>query len=361
MTQRPAPCDPGGPEPRRLILVMAYDGAQFLSLAGPCEAFSAANTALNASGDSAAYTIAAASAKGGIVRSSAGIEINTSAFSDHEGAQPDTIIVPGGAGIRSVMADPHSLAWLRDIATSARRLVSFGGGAFILASAGLLAGHRCVTHWRFEDDLEREFPEIRLQRGALYVRDGRVSSAAGASASLDLAMDMVEEDFGHSLASRVAHMLVVPRMRPGEQPQISAELAAQASSAPRIAEAAEWIARNIHTRPTVAGLASRFAMSERNFSRRFRIETGIPPARYIERARIEAARRWLVSSSAALESVARRSGFSSARHLSQTFRKVMGTTPLAYRKAARASASPPQQARGHTQRGKAKEDRESPA
>jgi transcriptional regulator GlxA family with amidase domain len=319
---------------------MAYEGAQLLSLAGPCEAFSAANKAREARGESTAYTIAAASADGGIVRSAAGIEINTSPFTHYDGARPDTIIVPGGSGIRSVMADERSLAWLRDMAISARRLVAFGGGAFVLANAGLLAGHRCVTHWRFEDDFEREFPDVRLQRGALYVRDGRVSSAAGASASLDLAIDMVEEDFGHALASHVAHMLVVARMRPGEQPQISVELAAQSSAAPRVAEAAEWIAQNIHTRPTVAALARRFAMSERNFSRRFSRETGISPARFIERARLESARRWLVSSPVALETVARKSGYSSASHLNQAFRKAMGITPLAYRKAAREPGSP---------------------
>lgn len=336
------PPGPAGPGAGRLVLLMTYDGAQLLSLTGPCEAFSAANTVLKARGDAAAYTLAAASAGGGIIRSAAGLEINTDPFARHAGARPDTIIVPGGSGIRPVMADQASLAWLREMAVSARRLVAFGGGAFILASAGLLGGHRCVTHWRFEDDLEREFPEIRLQRGALYVRDGRVSTAAGASASLDLAIDLVEEDFGHGIASQVAHMLVVPRMRPGEQPQISVELAAQSSDVPRIAQAAEWITRHIETRPTVAGLAARFAMSERNFSRRFRQETGVSPARFIEQTRLEAARRWLASSTGSLESVARRSGFSSASHLNQVFRKTMGVTPLAYRRAAARTLTSPE-------------------
>lgn len=319
----------------RQIVIMAYEGAQLLSLAGPSEAFSAANKALEAGGRTAAYTVRIASRHGGVVPTAAGVEVNTCPFDDGQAMAPDTIIVPGGSGIRSVMADPACLAWLRQIAVTARRLVAFGAGTFILASAGLLSGHRCVTHWRFEDDLEREFPDVRVQRGALYVRDGRISTAAGASASLDLSIGMVEEDFGHVLASHVARMLVVPRRRPGEQPQISVELAAQSSATPRVAEAAEWIVQNIHTRPTVAGLARRFAMSERNFSRRFRDETGMPPARYIEKARLEAARRWLASSSLPLESVARKSGFSSASHLNQAFRKVMGVTPLAYRKTAK--------------------------
>lgn len=319
----------------RLVLIMAYGGAQLLSLAGPCEALAAANKALEADGRPPGYRIAISSAAGGVVPTAAGLGIDTSPFSSLGTARPDTIIVPGGSGIRAVMADTGALAWLRDMAISARRLVAFGGGAFILAGAGLLTGYRCVTHWRFEDDFEREFPDVRLLRGKLYVRDGRIFTAAGASASLDLAIGMVEEDLGHTLASHVAHMLVVPRMRPGEQPQISAELAAQSSASPRVAEAAEWIVQNIHTRPTVAGLARRFAMSERNFSRRFRQETGMSPSGFLEKARLEAARRWLASSALPLESVARKSGFSSAGHLNQAFRKVMGVTPLAYRKAAK--------------------------
>lgn len=326
-----------GKAAHRAIVVMAYDGAQLLSMAGPCEAFLATNTALEARGEPAPYSITLASPEGGIVRTTAGVEINTCAFESLTDLTPDTLIVPGGSGIRAVMADPRAIGWLRASAVSARRLAAFGGGTFILASAGLLYGHHCVTHWRFEDDLEREFPDIRLQRGALYVRDGRISTAAGASASLDLAIGFVEEDLGHALASHVAHMMVVPRRRPGEQPQISAELAAQSSATPRVAETAEWIVQNIHTRPTVAGLAHRFAMSERNFSRRFREETGLSPSRYIERARLEAARRWLVSSQLPLEHVARKSGFSSARHLNQAFRKAMGVTPFAYRKASRNS------------------------
>ncbi|MGP1276113.1 MAG: GlxA family transcriptional regulator [Caulobacterales bacterium] len=324
-----------GNDTPRLILLMAYDGAQLLSLTGPCEAFSAANKAIEGEGGPPAYAIAAASVRGGNIQSAAGLVINTRPFGDFAGVRPDTIVIPGGSGIRPVMADKASLAWLREAAVSARRLVAFGGGAFILAAAGLLGGHRCVTHWRFEEDFEREFPEVRLQRGALYVRDGRISSAAGASASLDLAIDMVEEDAGHAIAAKVAHMLVVPRLRPGEQPQISAELAAQSAEQPRIVQAAEWIARHIDTCPPVGDLARQFAMSERNFSRRFRQETGLSPARFIEQTRLETARRWLVSSTASLESVARRSGFSSAGHLSQVFRKTMGVTPLAYRKAAR--------------------------
>lgn len=316
---------------------MAYEGAQLLSMAGPCEAFLAANTALEARGEPASYSITVASPAGGTVRTTAGVEINTRAFENLQNLTPDTLIVPGGSGIRAVMADARTISWLRASAVSARRLAAFGGGTFILASAGLLSGHRCVTHWRFEDDLEREFPDVRLQRGALYVRDGRISTAAGASASLDLAIGFVEDDLGQVLANHVAHMMVVPRRRPGEQPQISAELAAQSSATPRVAEAAEWIVQNIHTRPTVAGLANRFAMSERNFSRRFREETGVPPARFIEKARLEAARRWLVTSQLPMESVAQKSGFSSASHLNQVFRKSLGVTPLAYRKASRGS------------------------
>jgi transcriptional regulator GlxA family with amidase domain len=333
-----------GPHPERVVGVLAYDGAHLLNIAGPCEVFAAANRVLMERGATLTamkqpgYRVRAFSAVGGIVTTASGIEINTHPFPTDETAF-DTLIIPGGAGIRSVMADSKTLAWLKQCAMHARRIASFGGGTFILARAGLLDGKRCVTHWRFEEDLRREYPEVKLVTDSLFVRDGNCLTAAGSSASVDLTIQMIEEDFGKALAVDVARMLVVSHVRPGEQPQFSAELKAQGAAAPRIAIAAEWMVSNIQNRPTVSTVAERFAMSERNFSRAFTRDMGMSPQRFVEQARLETARRWLASSELPIEKVARHSGFSSGEHLTQTFKKLMGMAPGAYRARTRDNAA----------------------
>jgi transcriptional regulator GlxA family with amidase domain len=212
-------------------------------------------------------------------------------------------------------------------------MASFGSGAFILGKTGLLNGKRCAVHWRVAHVMRDLFPLVDVDTEALFVRDGNCLTSVGSMASVDLALSMVEEDLGKAMALTIARILVLPRMRPGDQPQVSAELRAQTAATPRVANAAEWIVSNIDKRPTVANLADRFAMSERNFSRVFTRELGMSPQRFIESARLEAARRWLIGSNLPIDTIARRSGYSNGEHLSQAFKKVMLTTPGDYRRA----------------------------
>lgn len=320
--------------PTRIIGFLAYDGVQLLSIAGPAEVFGAANRAFaerNARPEAPAYALKFFSPGGEPVVTASSITIGAGPLPGPADPPLDTLVIPGGSGIRPVMANAAVLDWLRRHAPRARRIVSFGGGAFILARAGLMSGRRCITHWRFEADLVREYPDVRLIRGELFVRDGALFSAAGASASVDLTLKLIEEDFDKATAMHVAHMMVLSRVRPGEQPQLGAELRAQLASAPRIAQAAEWIVDHIDERPTVAGLARRFAMSERNFSRSFSREMGLSPQQFIDQSRLEAARRWLAGSRATLDVVARKAGFSGAEHMAQAFRRHLDVTPHAYR------------------------------
>ncbi len=328
----------------RSIGFLAYDGVQLLSIAGPAEVFGAANRAFAERGIPPLrqpYAPRLFSPQGGTVVAASGLSLATEPLSA-EVPDLDTLVVPGGSGIRTVMADHETVDWLRRTAPRVRRIVSFGGGAFILAKAGLMSGRRCVTHWRFEPDLVREYPDVNLVGGELFVRDGPFFSAAGGSAAVDLTLRLVEEDHGKPIAIHVAHMMVLSRVRPGEQPQLAAELRAQLAATPRIAQAAEWIVDHIIERPTVADLAQKFAMSERNFSRSFTREMGVSPQRFIDQTRLEAARRWLSSSNLPLEAVARKSGFSGAEHMAQAFRRHLNVTPHAYRLAIQAqdAASP---------------------
>lgn len=323
----------------RSIGFLAYDGVQLLSIAGPSEVFGSANRAFGERGIPPLrqpYVPRLFSPEGGSIVSASGLTLQTEAL-DPDGTVLDTLVVPGGSGIRAMMAHSPTLDWLRATAPKARRIVSFGGGAFILARAGLMNDRRCVTHWRFEGDLVREYPDVKLVGGELFVRDGPFFSAAGGSASVDLTLRLIEEDHGKPIAIHVAHMMVLSRVRPGEQPQLGAELRAQLAATPRIAQAAEWIVDHIIERPTVSELAQRFAMSERNFSRSFTREMGVSPQRFIDQTRLEAARRWLSSSNLQLEAVARKAGFSGAEHMSQAFRRHLNVTPHAYRLAIQAN------------------------
>lgn len=179
------------------------------------------------------------------------------------------------------------------------------------------------------------YPRIELDTDVLYVRDGNCLTAVGSMASLDLALDMVEEDLGKPLALTIARILVMPRVRTGDEPQLSVELRAQTAAVPKVVAAAEWIAGNIEKRLTVSALADRFAMSERNFSRAFNRALGMSPQRYIELARLETARRWLISSDLSIDAIARRSGYSNGVHFSDAFKKATTLTPSEYRENAR--------------------------
>ncbi len=321
----------------RKIGVIAFDGIMLLSIA-LSSVFAAANRLIverGLCGGRAPYKVLLLSQRGGLVTTTCGLQMMTDPLANHDAASFDTISVGGGSMVKTLANDGEVVSWLRAGAGSIRRIASFGGGAFVLAKAGLLDDKRCVTHWRYAADLQRAYPHIRVDSDALFARDEGSFTAAGSSANIDVALQMVEEDFGRPLAIDIARALLVSRKRPGEQPQVSAELKAQFAATPRVASAAEWIVEHIDRRPSVAQLADQFAMSERNFSRAFKKAMGVAPQQFMERAKLEAARRWLADSDLPIEKVARRSGFSGGNHLAQSFRKLMGLTPAEYRAAAR--------------------------
>lgn len=329
--------------PCRRIGLLAYEGVLLLNIAGPSEVFSAANRELARRFPDAEhpfYEVLALSPAGGLVGTSASIAIETSALPDLSVERFDTIAVAGGASVRAMSDNPQVLDWLRAGSARVARLAALGGGVLVLARAGLLDGRRCVAHWRNSGDIATEFPRVTVDQGALFVRDGHVLTAAGFTSSMDLALEIIQEDFGKALAVEIAQMLVVARIRSGEQPQLSAELRAQRATSPRIAKAAEWIVANVHKRPSVATIADRFAMSERNFSRSFTSAMGLSPKRFIEQVRLETARRWLASSDISMEMVAHCSGYSGGEHLAQTFKRSLGMSPMEYREQMHITAAP---------------------
>ncbi|GAV45483.1 HTH-type transcriptional regulator CdhR [Streptomyces acidiscabies] len=285
----------------RTVLVVLFDGVQSLDVSGPAEVF--AGTHVFAPGS---YRIVTASLDGAPVRTTSGLTlVPDTALSD--APVPDTLLVPGGAGTRGEA--PELVAWLRDNGTRARRLVSVCTGAIRLAQAGFLDGRRATTHWAYCAKLAEDHPEVDVDPEPIYVRDGAVSTSAGVTAGIDLALALVEEDLGRDIALAVARNLVVFLRRPGNQAQFSAQLTAQMARREPLREVQRWISEHPAADLDVDSLAARAALSPRHFARAFRAETGTTPGRYVDRVRLEHARRLLEDTTAGIEQISRTSGY----------------------------------------------------
>jgi transcriptional regulator GlxA family with amidase domain len=241
----------------------------------------------------------------------------------------DTIMVTG----KGASDDESALVadWLRRAAPMARRVVSVCGGALLLAAAGVLDGRRATTHWRLLDTLHTRYPAVKVERGPIYVEDGPVWTSAGASSGFDLTLALVEDDHGHALARNVAQDLVIFLHRPGGQAQFGRAILKLARNPGAIRDLQSWIAANLAGDLSVESLAERAAMSPRNFTRVFARETGIPPARYVEEVRLDAARERLEQGAESIEHVAAVTGFGSALNLRRVFEKKLQLTPGQYR------------------------------
>jgi transcriptional regulator GlxA family with amidase domain len=313
--------------PIRTIGIVIFPGFQILDAAGPLAAFEIAGRY----GDGA-YRLALLAAASGSVESSAGVILNATEFA----AAPDldTLLVAGGDGIRNAMQDPTVIAFVRSAAGRARRVTSVCSGAFILAEAGLLDGRRATTHWSRCDDFARRYPRVRLEPDRIFVRDGSVWTSAGITAGIDLCLALIAEDLGESIARRTAQQLVVYRQRPGGQSQFSALLEMERPDG-HFGPLLAWARENLAAPLTIECLAARAAMSPRNFARRFTMETGVTPARAIERLRVEAARARLEAGPQPIEQIALSTGFGDPERMRRAFLRAFGQPPQALRRAGR--------------------------
>jgi len=243
----------------------------------------------------------------------------------------DTLMIAGGEGTRKMATEPRVLEWTRAAAKRSRRITSVCSGAFVLGAAGLLDGRRATTHWAWCDTLAQLYPDVEVERDAIFVVDGDVYTSAGVTAGMDLALALVEEDLGADVAREVAQQLVVFLRRPGGQSQFSAQIAAPPAEREPLREVQAYIAGNVAADLSVPALAERAAMSPRNFARAFRRETGMTPAAYVESVRVEQARIALEGSDAQVESIARHCGFGTVETMRRAFHRRLGVGPAAYR------------------------------
>jgi transcriptional regulator GlxA family with amidase domain len=311
--------------------MLAYDGANSLDVVGPLEVFSTAARYAEESSIPTPYTIEIVAPKRGAVRTYAGMTLLAERSHAEVTGGVDTLLVAGGDA-RDILQDQSVLLWLRRMKPRVRRLGSVCTGAFILGAAGFLSGKRATTHWRWAEALAAQFPDVQVEADALYVRDGNVYTSAGVTAGMDLALALVEEDLGQRLALEVARGLVLFLKRPGGQSQFSSHLAAQAIPRGPLKDLPDWILDHLDEELTVESLAERVAMSPRNFARVFLRETGMTPAKFVERARVERARRSLEESRRSMDEVADECGFRSAERMRRTFRRHLRVVPHDYRK-----------------------------
>lgn len=328
------------PAPRR-VMMLAYADAQILDIAGPLQILS---TALLPDGRPA-YAIELVSADPGPVSTTSGLVLRADRamadVSPRDLASLDVLMVTGGLGSREAMEDERLLAFVRKAAAPAARVVSICTGAVILAAAGLLDGRRATTHWAYAPTMQKRFPAVTVEEDAIYVRDGKFWTSAGVTAGMDLALALVEEDLGRDTALLIARHHVMYLMRPGGQSQFSAQLAAQRVADTRLSRVCAFVIENPRADLSVPALAARAAMSERSFARRFAEETGITPAQFVERARLDEACRHLAGSDLSLDAVSADAGFGAAERMRRAFIRHLGVTPGRYRERFRTARRDP--------------------
>jgi transcriptional regulator GlxA family with amidase domain len=324
---------------RRSVFIVAFDGMQPLDAIGPHEVFAGATTALAAKGrKSAGYELTLVSQHGSPITSESGLLIGTATLPATR-TKIDTLLIPGGDGARIARYDRLLIDWIRGAAHRSRRIATVCTGTFIAAEAGLLDGRTVTTHWARAQQLADEYPRLVVDPDPIYRRDGNVWTSAGVTAGIDLALAMVEADYGSDIAQTVARWMVMFLHRPGGQTQFAAPVWVPRAARSTVRVAQDYIDAHPAVDHRLDLLARRAAMSGRHFSRVFLAEVGETPARYVERVRVEAARAELETTAASLDLVATNCGFGTAESLRRAFQRRVGVPPDAYRRRFRSDST----------------------
>jgi transcriptional regulator GlxA family with amidase domain len=319
--------------PRRIGLI-GFDGLVALDLTGPAEAFA---NAFSSDKDKRPGTeperlydiiVIGLTAKPFVAES--GIVFKPNATLQNAPVL-DTLIIPGGPGLRRGNAARIVSDWIKKNAKSIRRIASVCTGIYGLAPTGLLDGRRVTTHWAHAQDVAQKFPKLKLDANALYLKDGCFYTSAGITAGIDLALAMIEEDNGPSVALAVARELVVYMKRPGGQEQYSEPLQFQVESSSRFADLAAWIPSHLRKDLSVEALAEKASVCSRHFNRQFKVAFGTTPAAFVEALRLDEARRRLSLTKQSVEATAESVGFRSADSFRRAFERRFGIAPRNYR------------------------------
>lgn len=316
----------------RTVALVVFDGVQGLDVFGPADVFYFANFYAEQAGESAApYEVVVVGPGAGPVVTAAGPPIVADRSICDETLRPDVLLVTGGLTARQRASDAAFVDALRALAGRSGEVGSICSGAALLAATGLLDGRRATTHWALADELAAAHPEVTIEADRIYVQDG-VWTSAGITAGIDLALHMVRTHHGAAMATDAARHLVVYLHRAGGQRQFSTHLAADRSGNDVVAELMAYVADHPEADLTVPALAERACMSERSFARLFTAEVGMSPGKYVERARVDAARGYLEHGRDGLGAVAKRCGFRNQETFLRAFGRVVGISPTEYRR-----------------------------
>lgn len=315
---------------KRTIVLLGFDGASALDITGPYEVFAAASQ-MAPEPAALPYRMLLLANQAGPFRTASGLCLVADESWRNFHDKPDTLLVAGGPDVTPLVGNDDLLEWLRNMAGKARRVGSICTGAFALAEAGLLKGRRATTHWDAVQRLADGYPQVTVEPDSIYVKEGKIYTSAGVTAGMDLALALVEEDLGRQAALAVARMLVMFLKRPGGQSQFSSRLQAQAVEGSRLSPLLSWLAENYRQPLNVEKMASLAAMSKRTFCRVFAAETGVTPANFLEKIRLEHAASLLEASGISLDAAARECGFSGCEQLRRAFQRHRGITPQEYR------------------------------
>jgi len=318
------------PIDKRIVVFLAIAEFQILDLAGPYEVFEGANTALRAQGRAGGYQLVVASSTPRRVATSGGLGLHADTLPEPDRAL-DTLVIPGGNGPREVSADSTSAIWVRQVAPHCRRIATVCTGAFVAGRAGLLVGRTVATHWFRTQQLQAEFPDTVVDPDRLYLRDGELWSSGGVTAGVDLALALVEDDHDAELAQLVARHLVLSWRRPGGQSQYAVPMWAPRGTTPPVVHAQQLIDADPSADHRAGVLAAAVGLSERHLGRLFTAEIGEPPARYVERLRLQNARTLLENENNTVSAIAARCGFGTSETMRRTFVRRLGVPPEGYR------------------------------
>lgn len=322
--------DPRSP---RQIAILVYPGVQSLDFTGPLEVFAGAQRLIEQSGRrECGYEIKLLSVDGRPLETSSGLTVTPHASLAAAPEPIDTLIVAGGYGRKQAASDRVLLEWIAATSATVRRTASVCTGAFLLAAAGVLDGRRATTHWASAAELATRYPAVDVDPDPIFTRDGSIWTSAGVTAGMDLALALVEEDLDRDAALEIARHLVLFLRRPGNQSQFSATLSAQEPTREPLREVQRHVVEHPESDLSVEVLATRACMSTRHFARAFAAETGTTPARYVERVRLEAARRHLEDTAEPIAAVASACGFGTAETMRRTFLRALDVGPAEYRR-----------------------------
>ncbi|WP_313296571.1 helix-turn-helix domain-containing protein [Diaphorobacter sp.] len=315
--------------------MVIYPGFKALEAIGPMSVFDYANVHLRQRGQPDGYDVRVVAEQCGAVRSDTlmALEATQSLAQMEQEGLGCTVVIVGSRHIETVLGASDALVhWLERVGPQVQRLIALCSGSFFLAKAGLLNGRRAATHWSVAGALQQRYPQVEVDADAIYVRDGALWTSAGVTAGIDLALAVVEEDFGHALALEVARDLVMYLKRPGGQSQFSVRLASQGTTHRSVQNLQQWILQHLQEPLPMSRMAEQAAMSERHLSRLFQQECAQTPIAFVESARLERAKQLLEENAALpLKTIAARAGLGSEQALRHLFVRQLGITPQTYR------------------------------